>query len=199
MTKLEFLQKLRNGLNGLPQKDVEDRVFFYSEMIADRIEEGMSESEAVSSVGPVDDIISQILNETPLTRIAKERIKPKRHFKAWEIILLVLGSPIWFSLGIAAIAVIFSLYVVFLSVIFSLWAVFGALIGCSIGFAFLGVITAINGDMLKSVAIFGVALVCIGVSIFAFYGCKRITILVVNATKHFVLWIKNLLLKREGA
>lgn len=199
MTKLEFLQKLRNGLNGLPQKDVEDRVFFYSEMIADRIEEGMSESEAVSSVGPVDDIISQILNETPLTRIAKERIKPKHHFKAWEIILLVLGSPIWFSLGIAVIAVIFSLYVVFLSVIFSLWAVFGALIGCSIGFAFLGVITAINGDMLKSVAIFGAALVCIGVSIFAFYGCKRITILVVNTTKQFVLWIKNLLLKREGA
>lgn len=199
MTKYEFLQKLRNGLNGLPQKDVEDRVFFYSEMIADRIEEGMSESEAVSSVGPVDDIISQILNETPLTRIAKERIKPKRHFKAWEIILLVLGSPIWFSLGIAAIAVIFSLYVVFLSVIFSLWAVFGALIGCSIGFAFLGVITAINGDMLKSVAIFGVALVCTGISIFAFYGCKGITVLVVNATKQFVLWIKNLLLKREGA
>lgn len=47
MNKQEFLVKLRKGLSGLPKEDIEERLTFYSEMIDDRMEEGLSEEEAV--------------------------------------------------------------------------------------------------------------------------------------------------------
>ena len=59
MNKQEFLMQLRKGLSYMPQEDIEERLTFYSEMIDDRMEEGLSEEDAVLAVGPVDDIISQ--------------------------------------------------------------------------------------------------------------------------------------------
>lgn len=111
MNKQEFIAQLRKGLYGLPQDDIEERLTFYSEMIEDRIEEGLSEEEAVSGVGSVDEIVAQVVWDIPFAKIAKERIKSNRRLKAWEIVLLVLGSPIWLSLGLAAIAVIISIYI----------------------------------------------------------------------------------------
>ena len=98
---------------------------FYAEMLDDRIEEGLSEEEAVAAAGAVEEIVRQTVDETPLAKIAKERVRPKRHLKAWEIVLLALGSPVWLSLGIAAAAVILAVYVSLWDVIVSLWAVFG--------------------------------------------------------------------------
>ena len=46
MNKQEFLNQLRSGLNGLPHEEIEERVMFYSEMIDDRVEEGLSEEDA---------------------------------------------------------------------------------------------------------------------------------------------------------
>ena len=51
MNKQEFLSGLRKGLCGLPQDDIEERLSFYGEMIDGRIEEGLSEEEAVSEIG----------------------------------------------------------------------------------------------------------------------------------------------------
>ena len=66
MNKKEFLAQLRKGLSGLPREDIEDRLAFYSEMIEDRMEEGFSEKEAVSAIGSVDEIVSQIVADTSL-------------------------------------------------------------------------------------------------------------------------------------
>ena len=133
MTKMQFLMSLHNKLSGLPQNEIEERLNFYSEMIEDRIEEGVSEEEAVAQIGTVDEIAEQIIADIPLTKIAKEKIKPKRHIKAWEIVLLILGSPLWLSVLIAIFAVIFSFYVCLWAVIISLWASFVAIIGGAIG------------------------------------------------------------------
>ena len=127
MNKQEFLDGLRKGLSGLPQDDIEERLTFYGEMLDDRIEEGLSEEEAVAAAGSVNEIVRQTVADIPLAKIAKERIKPKRRLKAWEIVLLALGSPIWLSLGVAAAAVIFALYVTVWSVIASFWSVFASL------------------------------------------------------------------------
>ncbi len=42
MTKQEFIAELRKGLSGLPKKELEERLTFYSEMIDDRMEEGLT-------------------------------------------------------------------------------------------------------------------------------------------------------------
>ena len=199
MNKQEFLAQLRKGLSGLPQDDIEERLTFYSEMIEDRIEEGLSEEEAVSAVGPVDEIVAQVVADIPLTKIAKEKIKPKRRLKAWEIVLLALGSPIWLSLGIAAAAVILSLYVSLWSVIISLWAVFGSLIGCSFGSMVAGLILTCSGNVLTGIAMISAGIVCAGLSIFMFYGCKAATKEILTLTKKIAVWVKNCFIKKEQA
>ena len=41
MNKQAFLSALRKGLTGLPKDDIEHSIEFYSEMLDDRIEEGI--------------------------------------------------------------------------------------------------------------------------------------------------------------
>ena len=199
MTKGEFLAQLRARLSGLPPKDAEERLIFYSEMIDDRIEEGLSEEEAVAAIGTVNEVVKQIIAETPLTKIAKERIKPVRRLKAWEIVLIALGSPIWVSLGIAVVSVIFSLYISLWSVIVSLWAVFGSLIGCSFGFIVTGAVLSIIGNTASGVALIGAGLILAGISIFMFFGCKATTSGIIFLTKKFAIWLKSCFIKKEAA
>ena len=197
MNKQEFLAKLRAGLHYLPQDDMEERLTFYSEMIDDRMEDGLSEEDAVSEIGNIDALISQILADVPQTKLVKENIIPKKRLKAWEIVLLVLGSPIWLSLMIAAFAVMLSLYVVLWTVLVSLWAVFVSLICCTIACIVLGFYTSFSGDILQGLAIIGAGLVCGGLSVFMFYGCKAATKGVLILTGKSVLWIKSRFIKKE--
>jgi len=195
MRKQEFLDQLRKGLSCLPQSDIEERLSFYSEMIDDRIEEGLSEEEAVSAVGAVEEITSQIIADTPIARLAKERVKGNRQLKTWEIILLVLGSPIWFSLGVAAVAVIFSIYIALWSVIISLWAVFASFIACSIGCLAAGIVVACTGNVLPGIAVLAAGLICAGLSVFAFYGCKAAMRGFLLLSRKTAVWIKNCFMK----
>ena len=50
MNKRDFLIRLRQELSGLPQDDVEERLAFYAEMIDDRMEDGLEETEAMPQV-----------------------------------------------------------------------------------------------------------------------------------------------------
>jgi len=199
MSKQEFLVQLRKGLSGLPQEDIEERVMFYSEMVDDRMEEGITEEKAVAAVGTVDEIVKQVVAETLLAKIAKERIKSKRRLFAGEIVLLVLGSPIWLSLLIAAFAVILSLYASLWSVVISLWAVFGSLIGCAFGGVVAGIVIACSGNALSGIAMLAAGIVCAGLTIFMFYGCKAVTDSTLILTKKMAIWTKNCFIKKEVA
>ncbi len=199
MRKQKFLAQLRKGLSGLPQEDIEERLTFYSEMIDDRMEEGLTEEKAIAAVGSVDEIISQIVADIPFTKIAKERIKSKRRLSAGEIVLLVLGSPIWLSLLIAAFAIILSLYISLWAVIISLWTVFGSLVGCAFGSVIAGIVFACSDNVLSGITILVAGIICTGLSIFMFYGCKAATKGILILTKKFLVWIKNCFIKKEEA
>lgn len=195
--KQELFVQLRKRLSGLPQQEVEDRLTFYSEMIDDRMEEGLSEAEAVAAAGSVDRIVSQVVSEIPLAKIAKERIQPKRQLKTWEILLLVLGFPIWFPLVVSLISVIFSLYVSLWSVIVSLWAVFGSLVACACGILIGGIVFICCGNTPNGLAMIAGGSICAGLSIFLFYGCKSATTGISLLTKKAAIWIKNRFVKKE--
>lgn len=193
MNKQEFILNLRQKLSGLPTREVEERLAFYSEMIDDRVEEGLTEEDAVAEIGSVDEVASQIIADIPLVKIAKEKIKPKRRMRAWELVLLAVGSPVWLSLAIAALAVIFSLYVAFWSVIASLWAVFGALAGCAFGAVIAGAVLTLGNVPLVGLATVAAGIFCAGASILWFLGCKWLTGEILLLTKKVALWIKKLL------
>ncbi len=198
MNKAEFLQKLRAALSGLPQSDIEEKVGFYSEMIDDRMEDGLSEEEAVATVGSVEEIVREIVADIPLAKIAKEKIKPKRKMRVWEIILLILGSPIWLSLLIAVFAVILSAYACIWSAIAAFWSGFVALVAACLGGVVMGVWVMVAGTFPMGVLLLGGGLLSGGLAIFAFFGCLAATKGVAILTKKFVLWMKTRLFRKES-
>lgn len=198
MTKQEFLTALREALAGLPPSDVEERADFYTEMIDDRMEDGSSEKEAVAAIGSVEEIVLQIVDEYPIGKLVKQRIKPKRRLSAWEIVLLALGSPIWLSLLIALFAILLSLYAVLWSVIVAFWSVFAALFGSSLGVLVGGVYLLCTGNTPTGLAAIAAALVCAGLAIFAFFGCKAATKGAARLTKSVLLAVKRACMRKEA-
>ena len=199
MNKREFAFALSEKLSLLPEEEIDERVQFYVEMIDERMEEGLSEEDAVLEAGGVDAIASQIIAEIPLAKLVKERIKPKRQLKAWEIVLLVLGAPIWLSLGISAAAVIFAVYVSLWAVIVSLWGVFVSLAAVALGCLAGSIVFVCNGDALSGLALLAGGLVCCGLSIFLFYGCAAATKGLVKLTAKTAGRIKKALARKEEA
>ena len=165
MDKAQFLEELRRRLAGLPQSDLEERLQFYGEMIDDRVEDGLTEAEAVAELGSVDEVVSQILTETPLTKLVRERVKPTRRMQVWEIVLLVLGFPLWFPLLIAVFAVVFSIYIVIWAVIVSLWAVELSLAAACLAVLGAGVVLLFRSGVLTGLVLIGAAAVLAGLTV----------------------------------
>jgi len=122
---------------------------------------------------------------------------PKKGLGAGNILLLVLGSPIWLCLLIAAFAVILSLYASIWSLIVTFWTVFGSLVGCSFGAIAAGVVFAFTGNVLAGTAMIAAGIFLAGLSIFAFFGCKAGTKGVLLLTKKIWYWVKSFFEKKE--
>ncbi len=66
MTRVQFLNDLYHHLYGMTQEQAEQHLTYYAEMLADRMEEGMTEEEAVASMEDVETIARRILEEEGL-------------------------------------------------------------------------------------------------------------------------------------
>lgn len=172
MTKLQFLLALHGRLSALPQAEVEERLNFYSEMIEDRMEEGLSEEEAVAAVGDVDTVAAHIAAERIPEAPPKRR---SRRLRWWEIVLLAVGSPLWLSLGVAAAAVALALYIVLWSVVVALWSVGASLAGGALGGAMLGTALLAGGRVAAGLALIGAGFVCAGLAVLLLFGCIAAT------------------------
>ena len=175
MKKNDFLEKLIKLLDGLPRCDIDSSVEYYSEMIDDKIDEGLNEEEAVAAIGTPEEIAENIISETPVTKAVSKSAKPKEERKGMNITLLILGFPLWFPLLIAALAVIFSVVVSLWAVVVSLWATFVALIVSSVACFIVSIIGILTGQIVHSLALLATALLAGGISLFVFIGCKALT------------------------
>lgn len=199
MTKTQFILELSSKLSGLPKDDINESIEFYIEMIDDRMDEGMSEADAVAAIGSVDAISEQIFSEIPMVKLVKEKIKPKRKLCVWEIVLLTLGSPIWISLAAAAFAVILSVYV-------CLWAaeicIYAANItffaGGACGIALM-VAYFMQGNVGGAIFVLGAGILCVGLGLLMMWVCRESTRLMVVLTKKIWLGIKKMFVRKERA
>lgn len=185
MTKQEFLDTLKSGLSGLPKGAVDDRVNFYSEMIDDRMEDSLGEEEAVAEIGNVDDIIAHIISETPLLQIVKEKVNKKRKLRTWEIVLIILGFPVWFPVLLSVLVVILALYL-------CLWVVFLCFALSALCAILSSVLMIYEGVVYQALLILSGGLVCAGLSILMFYVC-------ILSTKGIVLLLKKTVLNIKGS
>ena len=172
MDKKEFLSALEARLAGLPEADRQSSLDFYAEMLDDLMEGGMTEREAVASLGSVDAIAEEILMDTPLPKLIKAKMKPKRRMRAWEIVLIAVGSPVWLPILIALFAVALSLYI-------TLWAAVLSLYAGDLAFAVsapAGIVAAIllfvQGEAAGGLLFFGAGLVLAGLTVLWLLLCN---------------------------
>lgn len=198
MNKQEFLLALRGALADLPEADIKASLDYYAEIIDDRVEEGDSEADAVASLGSVVTVAEQILLDMPLPKLVKARVKPKRRLRPWEIVLIAVGSPVWFPILIAFAVVVLALYVVLWSLVVSIYAVDVALAACLLGGMGGSVVLFIAGNPLSAVALLSAGLVCAGLAIFLFFGCKAATKGTILLTKKMLLGVKKCFVRKES-
>ena len=142
MNKLEFINGLGGRLDPIPREEIQTLLDYSVEALNDRMEDGMTEEEAIESFGDLDQLAADILVEqgylappaAPVPELTEEEkqtelpdilpgAEPKKKLPWWAIVLLVIGSPVWLSVGIAAAAVALSVYIVILALLFSLWCI----------------------------------------------------------------------------
>ena len=128
MTKADFLQLLERALAQLPEEERQANLEYYSELLDDMLEEGMTEAEATAKLGSPSQIAQSILQEVPLGKLVSTRMKPKSGWTPLAIVLAVVGSPVWVPLLLLAAALVLSLFV-------SIWALGVAAVAVVVGLA----------------------------------------------------------------
>ncbi|NMA04972.1 MAG: DUF1700 domain-containing protein [Acholeplasmataceae bacterium] len=190
MTKKEFLNELERKLKGLPKQDIEDRLSFYSEMIDDYIEDGLTIEEAINKIGSSDEIVSKIVNETSLTKIVKEKVKPKRKLETWEIVLIVISFPIWLPLLILFLTFVLVGFILLWSMVIVLWSVFGSLVGATASGLINTLVLLFSDKLVISLGALGISLLSAGGAIFLFLASVWATKYTFELTKKVILKIK---------
>ncbi len=197
MNKTEFLNAVRSRIDRLPPQDIQKSLDFYAEIIDDRMEDGMTEEEAVAAMGPFDEITEQILMDIPLPRLVKASLRPTRALRVWEIVLLILGSPVWLPLLLSAIAVVFSLYLVLWSVVLSLYAVDLAFALSAVASLPAAILLFCTGEPLFGIFFLGAALILGGLTIGWFFLCQYSAKGTWWLCKKTTLGIKSLFIRKE--
>ena len=85
MTRAQFLNDLYHRLEGLTQEQAEQHLTYYAEMLADRMEEGMSEEQAVESMEDVETIARRILEEEGRSAVSSRPPEPPAYPDASRI------------------------------------------------------------------------------------------------------------------
>ena len=85
MTRAQFLNDLYHRLEGLTQEQAEEHRTYYAEMLADRMEEGMSEEQAVESMEDVETIARRILEEEGRSAVSSRPPEPPAYPDASRI------------------------------------------------------------------------------------------------------------------
>ncbi len=172
MKKLEFINELGAQLHSMPVEEVRPLLDYYMEIVADRMEDGMTEEEAVASLGPIPELAEKILAEQPQTEQEPEPIptpaplpepvpQAKRRWSGSSIVLAIILSPLWLTLLCVLISVEIAVWVTLASLVVS----FGALILGGIAGSILSLIPMFDPVSISArIFVSGCSLVCSGIS-----------------------------------
>jgi uncharacterized membrane protein len=194
MNKQEFLAELKGRLHALDEVEIKKTLAYYAEIIDDRVEEGMTEEQAIEGMESIGAIAEQALQDAPLSQLI--RAKKPRNLSAGTIALLVLGSPVWLPLLIAALAIVLSVFVVIWSLVVSLWAVV-------VSFAAGGLASIVAvpfvGGMASTLVYLGTGLALIGTALLLYQPSIQAVRLTCRAMAETARRIKSILIRREAA
>lgn len=198
MNKNEFRAQIYSRLKGIPEEDIARSLDYYGEMIDDRIEDGLTEDEAVAALGTVDSIVSQIQAEHPEPKDYSQPVRQGRRLRAWQIVLLVLGSPVWLPLLLAAAIIVLAVYIVLWSVIITLYSADLSLAAGAIAGLVGAAMLFYGGHYVQAVLFIGTALICAGFAVLFFFVCNLAAKGIIILTKKMALGIKRMFTGKEN-
>ena len=196
MTKADFLQLLERALMQLPEEERQRNLEYYSELLDDMMEEGMTEAEATARLGSPAQIAQNILQEMPLSKLVSTCVKPKSGWTPLAIVLAVVGSPVWVPLLLACGAIVLALFV-------SIWALGFAAVALVIGLAVAVVaapIIAIRAAILTlplGLLLLGAGLVLLGLCVLGGLMAVELCKLLWQLTVWLAHQIKGLFIRKE--
>lgn len=171
MKRLEFINELGDALSVLPPEEVRPILDYYMEIIADRMEDGLTEEAAIASLGPIDQLAEKLLAEHesesadlsepapfPEPSPAEDAPSPRR-FPGWALALAIVLSPLWLALFFVLLGVEITVWVT----LGALAVAAGAMILCGIPGAVIALIAAFNPlSLYGRIFISGMCLLCAG-------------------------------------
>lgn len=202
MKKAEFLQKLQEEISVYPYEETKKSLEYYEEMIDDRMEDGMTEDEAVASLGRVEDIVDQIKCELPITTIVKQKAMEKTNggkIPGYVIALLIIGCPLWLPILISIFASIFSIYVSIWSVAVVLWAIDFIFAAVSVVGLVGSVVMFVKGSFVSALIYLGAAILLAGLAIFFFMASYFVSKGIVYGTGWLFKQIKKAIIGNKEA
>lgn len=177
MTTKEFLRILNREIEVLPALEAQRAITYYRELIEDRIEEGMSEREAVASMEDISVIAQQILSQheeglNNKREASRSHKHPEELSDGWRKAILICTSPLWGSILLTLIVFVFSIYLFIWCIIISLYAIV-------VTFGVLGIAGAVacvfdfTSHTSLAIVELGISLFSVGIFILSFHGIRN--------------------------
>ncbi|WP_270403816.1 DUF1700 domain-containing protein [Candidatus Collinsella stercoripullorum] len=173
MTRDEFLDRLGELLACLPADQVEETRQFYAEAIADRMEDGMSEQEAVAAIGAPGAVAEAVLDDLPAVPRAIAKTRRRSTVLLW--VLTVVGSPVWVPLLLAFVAVALSVYACIWVLALCVWIVAAALGAVGVASLTLTAAGISIGHIPYAIAMLGCGLGLIGAALLVGAGAWAVS------------------------
>ena len=192
MNKQAFIKALRKRLSPMPRHEREEQLTFYSEMIDDRMEDGMTEAEAVANVGNVDYVAAQIREEYGIPSESEPAEKTEKKSRLRNPWVVGFTSPLWILLWILGIACAIVL-----------WSIVVAFYAVSVALGVSGVSLHVAATLLFWQGRPGEGLVCWGAGVFLIgftvlwnFGCHWLCIGVVKLCKVLFRGLRAIILRK---
>ena len=132
MIRDEFLGRLREAISSLPEEEIEKTLSYYTEMIGDKIEDGIPEEEVIAGLEDVQTIAQHIVGDTPLNVLVREKRKKSASGKV-NTALLIMGFPLWFPLLLVGLILLLTAYILLWVGIIVLVSILVSFFGAGIG------------------------------------------------------------------
>ena len=177
MRKADFLAQLRRKLSTLPHSEVEATIEYYSEMIDDYIESGYSQQAAVARLGSVENVAAQVLAGAHAPAYEAYGVQ-KTGRSGFATAMLIISSPLWGSLLVAAFAILLALAIVIACItILVPWVLVVAFGASALGLLIATPIVFFGDGMVVGMMALGAAFVMAALCIFALWVGIRLTAL----------------------
>lgn len=189
MNKIDFIEILADELTyKVKPSEIHRLINYYEEMIDDYMEEGLSEEEAVERLGDPVKLAREAAG------IQEIEIEVPRRFNPLVIFLLIIGFPLWGSLGFAGLMILLSFYIVLWCVPFTS-GMFG--LGMLLGGILCVVLTpfTITGPFFYLLTQLGIGAVLFGIGLISLVFTWSISGFFLKVTRNLTIWCKNLIFK----